>query len=532
MDSTAKYIGKTINGRYYIERQLGEGGMAFVFKAYDTIREEYVAIKIIQKEAFAPNKWDRVTARFFAEAKALAKLSELNHPNIVSFRNYGEFNGEPFIVMELLEDNTLSRRMIRKFTAAEAAAILAPIADGLYVAHGMGIIHRDVKPSNIMFHKGRWVLTDFGIAKDLDSEDGITLTELGNSIGTPEYMSPEQCMAVKDLDGRSDEYSLGLIFYEMITGTKPFTADSRQMLPLQHVYAEIPKPEGVSENVEHILYKVLEKDPEKRYPTIKEFSAELKKLIDQQPNADIEANSDVSVSTIENPVSGAEMIPEVSSPDDVRDDPDVQNKKPLNNKFVVYIMILIIILLVGCGGFLFFRKNFGTADFRIVQKAETPLLTDTVTFVPQFTDTVLPSETSAPDTGDMTFSFLASETPTAAAVNRNYNIKSSETPVPVDTDGVYIDSCSMKSYLKKGDQAEVVITTGLLIRESPFGTPTGNQAFAGKKIDIISDPRCVDGVVWQKVNFIGYDGWCMEGKDGVYYLQKVDSDKTDSSDIN
>ena len=94
-------------------------------------------------------------------------------------------------------------------------------------------------------------------------------------------------MAVKDLDGRSDEYSLGLIFYEMITGTKPFTADSRQMLPLQHVYAEIPKPEGVSENVEHILYKVLEKDPEKRYPTIKEFSAELKKLIDEIPEGTV-----------------------------------------------------------------------------------------------------------------------------------------------------------------------------------------------------------------------------------------------------
>ncbi len=525
MNNAAEYLGKTINRRYHIEKQLGEGGMAFVFKAYDTFEKEYVAIKIIRKEAFAPNKWDRVTDRFDAEAMALFKLSKRNHPNIVSFLNYGEYNGEPYIVMELLGDNTLSRKMNRKFSISEAAKILAPVADGLYLAHRSGIIHRDVKPSNIMYHEGRWVLTDFGIAKDLGSGDGKELTEAGHSIGTPDYMSPEQCLGAKDIDGRSDEYSLGIIFYEMITGEKPFTAESREDVIRQQIFAEVPKPEGVPEDVEKILCKALEKDPAKRYPTIKEFGAELKKLIDQQQDPEIETDPGDSASTLENPVSVEGMIPEFSSSDDRRENPDGQGKKTAKNRYVVFILVFIIIL-AGCGGILFFRKNRNSTGFPVETKAENLSGSETAIITQELSDTLLPSETSAPDTRNRTFSVLASETPAAAAGKSGHTVMPSETQMPVDTEGVYIDSCPMKSFLKKGDKAEVAIAAGLLIRESPFGTPTGNQAFSGKEIDIISDPVCVNGVVWHKVNFIGHEGWCMEGKEGEYYLRKADSNMT------
>ena len=530
MNSAAEYLGKTINGRYQIEKQIGKGGMAFVFKAYDIIREKNVAIKIIQKEAFAPNKWDRVTDRFFAEARTLAKLSDREHPNIVSFLDYGEYNGEPYIVMELLGDNTLSGKMNRKFSISEAAEILAPVADGLYLAHRSGIVHRDVKPSNIMYHQGKWVLTDFGIAKDLDSGDGKELTEAGHMIGTPEYVSPEQCLGARDLDGRSDEYSLGIIFYEMITGKKPFTAESGEDVIRQQIFAEVPKPEGVPEDVEKILCKALEKDPAKRYPTIKEFGAELKKLIDQQQDPEIETDPGDSASTLENPVSVEGMIPEFSSSDDRRENPDGQGKKTSNNRYAVFILVFIIIL-AGCGGILFFKKNRSSTGYPVEIKSENLLVTETSIFTHEFPGSLLPSETSAPDTGNRTFRVLASETPTAAAGKSGHNVMPSETQLPVDEHGVYIDSCPMKSFLKKGDKAEVAITSGLLIRESPFGTPTGNQAFSGKEIDIISDPVCVNGVVWYKVNFIGHEGWCMEGKDGEYYLCKADSNKTVLPDL-
>ena len=193
--------------------------MAVVYKAFDPNLERPVAVKLIKMGAFPSDAFGNVRERFKREAKALALL---NHPNIVRVYDYGEFEGAPFIVMELLDDGSLKQRLGRPIPVPQAAAILAPIADGLAYAHRKGILHRDVKPSNILFKKdGTPVLTDFGIAKIIEGPNANrTITKDGVGVGTPEYMAPEQGSG-RQIDGRTDEYSLGIVFYEMITGRKP-----------------------------------------------------------------------------------------------------------------------------------------------------------------------------------------------------------------------------------------------------------------------------------------------------------------------
>ncbi|MEW5941247.1 MAG: serine/threonine-protein kinase, partial [Chloroflexota bacterium] len=177
-------------GRYHILEQLGEGGMATVYKAYDTRLEADVAVKVIRTENLAPTLVEAALKRFEREAKALARLT---HPNIVKVTDYGEHEGKPFLVMEYLPGGTLKARLGQPIPWQEAARILLPIARALDFAHRQNMIHRDVKPSNILVTSdGEPMLTDFGVAKILDLQGALTLTGTGMGIGTPEYMAPEQ----------------------------------------------------------------------------------------------------------------------------------------------------------------------------------------------------------------------------------------------------------------------------------------------------------------------------------------------------
>ena len=185
--------GTLLQNRYRIVSLLGEGGMATVYKAYDTRLETEVAFKVIRTEQFAPAVLERVLRRFEREAKALARLT---HPNIVKVTDYGEHEGAPFLVMEYLPGGTLkhllAERAGRPLPWEEAVRLLLPIARALHFAHQEGFIHRDVKPSNILITRsGEPMLSDFGIAKLLESEE-TTLTGTGVGVGTPEYMAPEQ----------------------------------------------------------------------------------------------------------------------------------------------------------------------------------------------------------------------------------------------------------------------------------------------------------------------------------------------------
>lgn len=288
-------IGQSL-GRYHIIEKLGEGGMATVYKAYDTRLERDVAVKIIRKEAFSQEVIGRILKRFEREAKTLAKLT---HPNIVSIIDYGEHENSPYLVMPYLAGGTLKGYMGKPMPWQEAIRLLLPIARALDYAHSQDVIHRDVKPANILITtSGEPMLTDFGIAKMLDLEGGQTLTGTGVGIGTPEYMAPEQGMG-KEIDGRADIYSLGVILYELVTGRKPFTADTPMAVVFKHMTDPLPRPgslvDGLPEGVEKVIIKALAKDPADRYQSMGELAGALKKLESTQPGEKLDVEPSMAV---------------------------------------------------------------------------------------------------------------------------------------------------------------------------------------------------------------------------------------------
>ncbi len=266
-------------GRYHMLEQLGQGGMATVFKAYDTRLEREVAVKVIRVDQFAPAVLERILKRFEREAKALAKLT---HPNIVHVNDYGEQDGIPYLVMDYLPGGTLKERLGKPMPWQEATRLLIPVARALDFAHRQGLVHRDVKPSNILITAdGDPLLTDFGIAKILEVEEGSTLTGTGVGIGTPEYMAPEQWTG--KAEACSDIYSLGVVFYEMITGRKPYTADTPAAVLIKQTSEPLPRPTALMPDlpagVEMVLLNALAKKPEGRYADMATFSIALEWLL-------------------------------------------------------------------------------------------------------------------------------------------------------------------------------------------------------------------------------------------------------------
>jgi len=224
-------------GRYHIIEPLGQGGMASVYKAYDTSLERNVAIKIIRADMEEGNEGEFLK-RFQREARALAQL---DHPYILKVLDYGEQDGVPYLVMPFVPSGTLKQKMGAAMPYQQAAALLAPIARALEYAHEQKIIHRDVKPANIlMSQSGAPLLSDFGIAKIIAGSGSTQLTVAGVGIGTPDYMAPEQWMGVADPG--TDIYSLGVVFYEMVTGHRPYTADTPAAVMIKHLRDPSPVP--------------------------------------------------------------------------------------------------------------------------------------------------------------------------------------------------------------------------------------------------------------------------------------------------
>ena len=266
---------KTI-GRYEIEREIGRGGMAVVYKAFDPRLERAVAIKLIQSGAFGSNIFGHIRERFEREAKALAKL---RHPNIVRVHDYGEHEGSPYLVMDYLEGATL-KEVKKPLKVETAVRLIRPIADALDYVHRQGLLHRDVKPSNIMITPSQEViLTDFGIVKWIEDQDDFnTLTATGVGIGTPEYMAPEQGLG-KPVDARSDAYALTVVFYELITGEKPYRGKTPVEVLMKQASEPIPDPRELvpelSESVKRFLDRAMAKKPEDRYPTMADYLRDL-----------------------------------------------------------------------------------------------------------------------------------------------------------------------------------------------------------------------------------------------------------------
>ena len=263
-------------GNYVLLEQLGEGGMAKVYNAFDSRAERNVAIKVILPSRRSSQLF---LQQFETEAKALANLT---HTNIVKVFNYGIEDGQPYLVMDFIPGGTLKEAMSRPIPWQTAAAILAPIARALDYVHQQQIVHRDVKPSNILLYEDfRPMLSDFGIVKLLEAKEEAANSAIGVGVGTPEYMSPEQGMG-KDVDFRADIYSLGLVFYEMVTGQKPFTADTPMAAILRHITDDLTLPSqidrGIPKFVEDAMLRAVQKNPEDRYPSMESFAEVLEMI--------------------------------------------------------------------------------------------------------------------------------------------------------------------------------------------------------------------------------------------------------------
>jgi serine/threonine protein kinase/Tfp pilus assembly protein PilF len=261
-------------GPYRVMEQLGQGGMATVYKAYHAALDRYVALKVLHP-AFGEDP--NFEARFQREARLVAKL---DHPNIVSIYDYSEHDKRPFLVMKFIEGETLKARMARGPLAAdELAKIIEAIGSALAYAHKMGILHRDIKPSNVLLTTdGSIYLADFGLAR-IASMGESTLS--GDMImGTPQYISPEQAMGKKDLDEGTDIYSFGVMLYEMVVGQVPFNADTPFSIIHDHIYSPLPIPHtinaSVPESVERVLLKTLSKERADRYASVAEMVAAFK----------------------------------------------------------------------------------------------------------------------------------------------------------------------------------------------------------------------------------------------------------------
>jgi serine/threonine-protein kinase len=265
-------IGTVLSGRYRLEAKLGSGGMSTVYLARDQTLDRDVAVKVMHREM--SEQADQLE-RFRQEARAVAKLS---HPNVVAVIDAGEDGGHPYIVFEYVEGETLKQRINRvgALDPQEALAYAIEIARGLTVAHARNMVHRDVKPQNVLIDaEGRAKLTDFGISRQLE-QDGMTAT--GRVLGTTDYVAPEQAMG-HGVDPRSDLYSLGVVLYEMLIGQVPFHADSQVGVAMKHVNEVLPdvqqrRPE-VSAAAALVVERATAKEPAQRYQEVGEMIDDL-----------------------------------------------------------------------------------------------------------------------------------------------------------------------------------------------------------------------------------------------------------------
>jgi serine/threonine protein kinase len=261
--------------RYQVIDLTGTGGMAVVYKAYDTRLERQVALKVIRTDIISQEQQSRLLARFDREAKTQASL---NHRHIVPIFDYGVFEGSPYLVLAFVPNGTLKEKAAGKVVWRQAIQWIMPIADALSYAHHRGIIHRDIKPNNILFdEENQPVLTDFGIAKILGAEDN-RLTGTGQGVGTPDYMAPEQWRG--KTSPLSDQYGLGVVLYELVTGVRPYQGDTPAALaikqatePLQHPGEYVPEmPDGLAE----LIMTALSHEPQDRYNNMDALHAALK----------------------------------------------------------------------------------------------------------------------------------------------------------------------------------------------------------------------------------------------------------------
>lgn len=282
-DNSAKkdeMIGRTI-GNYRISEEIGRGGMGIVYKAVHLTLEKVVAVKVFTSKLSSKTSIDALepVIRFYKEAQTQARL---DHPNIVSVQDFLKFGDNYFIIMEYVHGESLGKILSRHgaFEPHIAISIFKQILDGIRYAHSKGVVHRDIKPSNFLLTPSYVKITDFGVSQ-LTGDAKLTTTNA--VVGTPKYMSPEQILG-KKTDHRSDIYSLGITFYEMLTGCVPFTSDNDSDFEIKKGHVELPPPplslikSEIHQELENIVIKAISKKPEDRFQSVDEFILSLEKV--------------------------------------------------------------------------------------------------------------------------------------------------------------------------------------------------------------------------------------------------------------
>ena len=302
-------------GPYRIIEQLGQGGMATVYKAYHANLDRYVAMKVLHP-AFKQDI--NFLKRFEREAKVVAKL---DHPNIVPVYDFADHEGSSYLVMRFIEGETLKARMTSgQMTLDETVYLVKKVGDALTYAHGQGVLHRDIKPSNIMLdNEGGVFVADYGLARIAQAGESTLSQDM--MLGTPAYMSPEQARGERDLDAGTDIYSLGVMLYELAVGRTPFTADTPYAVIHDHIYSPLPPPRTVNPNVpqpvEQVLLKALAKERQDRFESAADLADAFGQAVDSLGDIDASMTPTfVSVPTVADapaplPVSDTETSPPI-----------------------------------------------------------------------------------------------------------------------------------------------------------------------------------------------------------------------------
>jgi len=447
-DLTGEFI-----DRYEVTGMLGRGGMAIVYKARDSRLDRDVAIKLIRSGAFPPEMLDQILKRFEREAKSLARLS---HPNILKVYDYGEFQGSPYLVLEYQPSENLEERLKdQPLPWRDAIRLVLPVARALEYSHKQGIIHRDIKPSNILFTtSGEPLLSDFGIAKVLNYEGSAGLTATGAGIGTPAYMAPEQWTG--ETTERSDQYSLGVVLYQAITGRIPFESDTPAGFIIRQTTEVLPSPRkyvpDLPEGVDKLLSKALAKDPNDRYPDISAFIAALEGLLSgaavtpppEAATATIRASrQDLAEATrlMAGPVAATPEVPAGPQPvapaapgpatvggpmppTPARPQPATmqETKPPRRWGRIIAIAGVALICLIGIGGGGLAIRSFTGASRRAPTATDTPTATSAPVVIPptsQPTPTQPPTEVPTPTDTPFPAEGVATD-PSGAQISMRY----------------------------------------------------------------------------------------------------------------
>ena len=340
--------GQKINDRYEIIKSIGEGGMANVYLAKDTILDRQVAVKVLRGDLSSDEKFIR---RFQREALSVSNLS---HPNIVEVYDVGEEDGQYYIVMEYIEGKTLKQLLYKRgaLTLPEVIDIMTQLTDGLAHAHEAYIIHRDIKPQNIMIEdNGTIKITDFGIAMAVNATQ---FTQTNSVMGTVHYLPPEQANG-KSATVKSDIYSLGILMYELLTGSVPFKGDNAVEIALKHMKEKLPSIRKqnplIPQSVENIVIKACAKNPRNRYDTVKEMHDDIvsamekeneKKIIFEYPENDLDEPKTNTVSkpkkVVDKPTEEEKMIDK---------EPVVIESKSKNKIIIILSSILVLFVVIA-----------------------------------------------------------------------------------------------------------------------------------------------------------------------------------------